>query len=86
MALFVLSLCPFHISVGVGAFGHRTGSDLLLFNFTSFGIQVFTCPENKENVFALFKCKIIGIDVYTSVYDKRDDLDFLSSLFPLVKW
>ena len=31
MALFVLSLCPFDISVGVGAFGHRTESDLFLF-------------------------------------------------------
>ena len=29
----VLSLCPFDISVGVGAFCHRTGSDLLLFVF-----------------------------------------------------
>ena len=36
MALFVLSLCPFDISVGVGGFCHRTGSDLLLFVFSVF--------------------------------------------------
>ena len=31
VALFVLSLCPFDISVGVGFFWHRTESDLFLF-------------------------------------------------------
>ena len=31
VALFVLSLCPFDISAGVGAFGKRTESDLFLF-------------------------------------------------------
>ena len=35
MALFVLSLCPFDISVGIGAFVIGLGQNLLLFVFIS---------------------------------------------------
>ena len=33
VALFILSLCPFDISVGVWGFCHKTESDLFLFLF-----------------------------------------------------
>ena len=41
--------------------------------------------SDKENYFLYLNSKVIGSDVHTSVYDKRNDLkssDFLSSISP----
>ena len=38
--------------------------------------------SDKETPFLDFDIKVVGSDVHTSVYDKRDDLDFLSSISP----
>ena len=52
VALFVLSLCPFDISVGVGAFvmGLNQISSLFVINVTFNDISIIyeSCPENSR--------------------------------------
>ena len=56
----MLSLCPFGISAGVGAFWHRTESDILLFSLSSFeAIYCFICGRRPKG-----GCCSISGDLY----------------------
>ena len=45
-----------------------------------------TNTSNKETSFLDLNIKVIGSDVHTSVYDKRDDFGFPIVNIPLVEW
>ena len=42
--------------------------------------------SDKETSFFDLNIKVIGCDVHTSVYDKRDDFGFPSFNFPWLSW
>ena len=42
--------------------------------------------SDKETSFIDLDIKVIGSDVHTSLYDKRDDFGFSYRQFPLVEW
>ena len=72
VALFVLSLCPFDISVGVGAFV------IGLSQISSFFFQLNKTNTSDKDL----NIKVIGINIHTSVYDKRNDFGFPIVNFP----
>ena len=70
VALFVLSPCPFDISVGEGAFCHRTESDLFIFLLKQVDIEEYLVIKEfvlcvtrmlKMNVTFLLNSKLIRL-------------------------